>query len=89
MKFAGQLLDFRRGKILRAQLEQVGPAANKLLSHLKGSRWLDIAEIENRVEPGTAEISGSQANDYSCNRAGIGLISKSSDFIKRSTKPVS
>jgi hypothetical protein len=28
-------------------------------------------------------------NDYSCNRAGIGLMSNSSEFITRSTNPVS
>jgi hypothetical protein len=50
---------------------------------------LDVAEIENPIEPAAAEIGGGQASDYSCNRAGIALISKSSDFMRRSTKPVS
>jgi hypothetical protein len=59
------------------------------LSNFPGGTDLDVAEIENAIEPAAAEIGSGQASDYSCNRAGIGLISKSSDFMRRSTKPVS
>ena len=89
MQFDGELLNFCRRMIFRAQLQQIDSAGDKRFRDSPSLAQLDIAEIENAVEPAAAEIDGGQASDYSCNRAGIGLISNSSEFMTRSTKPVS
>ena len=89
MQFDGELFNFSRGKIFRAQLQQIDTAGDERFRDSPGLAHLDIAEIENAVEPASAEIGGGQASDYSCNRAGIALISKSSELISRSTNPVS
>jgi hypothetical protein len=89
MQFDSQLFNFRERLAFSAELQQIDSAGNERFRDLPGFTYLDITEIENAVEPAAAEIGGGQASDYSCNRAGIGLISNSSEFMSRSTKPVS
>ena len=73
----------------RAQLQQIDSAGSEGFRDFSAGPDLDIAEIENAVEPAAAEIGGGQGSGYSCNRAGIALISKSSELMSRSTNPVS
>ena len=89
MQLDSEFFNFRRRMIFRAQLQQIHSAADERFRGFSDTADLDITEIENAVEPAAAEIGGGQASDYSCNRAGIGLISNSSEVISRSTNPVS
>ena len=89
MQLDGEFFNFRRRMIFRAQLQQIHSAGDEGFRDFSSIADLDITEIENAVEPAAAEIGGGQASDYSCNRAGIGLMSNSSEFMTRSTKPVS
>ena len=88
-QFDREFFNFRRRMIFRAQLQQIHSAGDEGFRDFSSIADLDITEIENAVEPAAAEIGGGQASDYSCNRAGIGLISKSSELMSRSTNPVS
>src|ERR1044072_5495281 len=85
----GDLRDFRRRMFLGAQLNQLDAS----FDHLPGSACqvvrLHITQIQNSVEPAAAEIGGSQRASYSCNRVEVGFSSKLTEFMTRSTKPVS
>ena len=77
------------GPLFSAQLNQIDTAINHRFGHASRIRGINITQVQNTVEPAAAEIGGGQASNYSCNRAGIGLISKSSELMSRSTNPVS
>src|SRR4051812_49087682 len=88
-QFPGKLFNFDRRIIFRAQLQEINAAGDERFGHFPRPFALDVTEIEDRIEPAAIKIIGSQTRAYSWSRAGIGLISNSSEFITRSTKPVS
>ena len=89
MELGGEFFNIGCRIIFRPQLQQIDSAGDERFRDFRRFANLDIAEIENAVEAAAAEIGGSQARDYSCNRAGIALSSKDSELMRRSTNPVS
>ena len=90
MQHCGHCRDFRGRSSLCPQLNQVHPAINHLFGDARYLRVVDVTQVEDPVEPAATEIGGGQGQvSYSCNRARVGFNSKLSEFMTRSTKPVS
>ena len=86
MQFPGEMSQCGLILVFTPQLNEIGSAANQLVCHSFRPFGGDVTEIENGVEPGARQrIHRAQ----SVSRPVDGRSSKVSEFISRSTKPVS
>ena len=88
MQLFRQPADLGQRLFLCAQLDQVRAPANQFRRDVFGFCHLDVTEIEDRVETAALERIH-HARAQSCSRLFDGLSSNVSEFISRSTKPVS
>ena len=88
MKLFGQVRQSGDGLSLAPQLNQIGAAAQQLRGRFLCIVRRDVAEVDNRVEP-AARQRISLRRVQSRREPFDGRSSNASDFIIRSTNPVS
>ena len=86
MKLGGKIDKCIDRLLFAAQLNKVDISFDHCLGHARGNANVNIIQINNTVEPATRQI---RHVDYSCKRVRVGLSSKFSEDMTRSTKPVS
>jgi hypothetical protein len=86
MKFGREIGEFIRRFLFPAKLDKIDTSFDHRCGHAWRVDCIYVIEINNPVEPAMREVRHA---DYSCKRDSVGLSSKFSEDITRSTKPVS
>src|SRR5450631_3610890 len=86
VKLGHEIGEFVQRFLFPAKLDKIDTPFDHRFSHAQRVGRIYVIEINNPVEPAMREVR--HAN-YSCKRDSVGLSSKFSEDITRSTKPVS